>query len=263
MKNFLLITLFFAINLINAQDWSKVYRQVEEVTLNEGLVDQYYEFEKFWGVVKEKQIADGKLVGWFIWKVDPSSNDGNPWAEYLIFNVYKDKQQMDEMNSKSQEWWTNYIRSAHKGKTKRSIVKKYVNETMSNKYRKKSVTYTNKGLSTLLTEGAQPQADIEAVYIGIEQLNEDYVDFETNYFRNSHATTGSRIYWELNEVADRSENAYKPVTHIIFEIPNPDAAEINQDQLSFTDRMMIKYGIASRKWHGAMNVNLMLWQWSN
>ena len=55
----------------------------------------------------------------------------------------------------------------------------------------------------------------------------------------------------------------KPVTHIIFEIPNPDAAEINQDQLSFTDRMMIKYGIASRKWHGAMNVNLMLWQWSN
>ena len=48
MKNFLLITLFFAINLINAQDWSKVYRQVEEVTLNEGLVDQYYEFEKFW-----------------------------------------------------------------------------------------------------------------------------------------------------------------------------------------------------------------------
>ena len=71
MKNFLLITLFFAINLINAQDWSKVYRQVEEVTLNDGLEKDYEKFEGFWKTIKQKHVKEGKLMGWFIWKVDP------------------------------------------------------------------------------------------------------------------------------------------------------------------------------------------------
>ena len=31
---------------------------------------------------------------------------------------------------------------------------------------------------------------------------------------------------ELNEIVDRSDNAYKPVTHTIFEIPNPEAPEV-------------------------------------
>ena len=263
MKKFISILLFFTVSFIYSQDWSNVYRQVEEVTLNEGLSDQYNEFEKFWGVVKEKQIADGKLLGWFIWKVDPSSNENNPWAEYLIVNVYKDKNQMDEMSSKSTKWWSSYIKIAHKGKTKRSVIKKYTKESLNNKYRKTSVNYVNKGLSSFLTEGASPQEGITGRYFGMEQLNEDYVNFEINYFGPNHIKNGSRVYWELNEIIDRSENAYKPVTHMIFEIPNPDAPEINQDEISFTDKMMGKYGVASRKMHGWMTAKLVHWKWSN
>ena len=28
-------------------------------------------------------------MGWFIWKVDPKSNDNKPWADYLILNVLR------------------------------------------------------------------------------------------------------------------------------------------------------------------------------
>ena len=38
MKKYILLTLLFsAFTFLNAQDWSNVYRQVEEVTLNDGL----------------------------------------------------------------------------------------------------------------------------------------------------------------------------------------------------------------------------------
>ena len=106
MKKYILLTLLFsAFTFLNAQDWSNVYRQVEEVTLNEGLEKDYEKFEGFWKTVKEKQKKDGKIMGWFVWKVDPKSNENKPWADYLILNVYANKQQMDDMNSKSVEWW--------------------------------------------------------------------------------------------------------------------------------------------------------------
>ena len=42
---------------------------------------------------------------------------------------------MKEMNSKTQEWWINELKAAHKGKTKRSIIKKYIRK-VNNKYKK-------------------------------------------------------------------------------------------------------------------------------
>ena len=97
-------------------------------------------------------------------------------------------------------------------------------------------------------------------YIGVEQLNEDYVDFETKLFLPYHKETKSRLYWELNEIVDRSENAYKPVTHNIFEIMNPESAAADWNP-SFAEEMAVKYGTASRKFHGSMNVKLVHFAW--
>ena len=55
MKKYILTALFFAFfTFSNAQDWSNVYREVEEVTLNEGLKEEYVKFESFWKTIKEK-----------------------------------------------------------------------------------------------------------------------------------------------------------------------------------------------------------------
>tara|TARA_A100001015_G_scaffold78838_1_gene87505 strand:- start:201 stop:1064 length:864 start_codon:yes stop_codon:yes gene_type:complete len=261
MKNILLLLILFTGFTVKSQDWSSVYRVVEEITLNDGLEEQYLEFEKFWQVVKEQQIKDGKLVGWFIWKVDPASND-NPWAEYLVYNVYKDKLQMEEMQSKSVDWWLDYIASVHKGKTKRSVIKKYIKETQDNKYRKKSVVYTLKGLGATLAEGAAPQAGMKGTYIRMEELSDDYVDFEINYFAPKHFKNNSRLYWDLNEIIARSENAYKQVSHVIFEVVNPDRTEGNNNgELSFEEKMTRKYGYKSRNLLGYLQADLKLFSW--
>ena len=98
MKKKLLILLVIVIcSSSYSQDLSNVYRKFEEVSINEGLEDDYYEFEKFWSVVNEKLIKEGKLLGWFLWKVDKKINEGNTWADYIIINVFKDKKQMNSL----------------------------------------------------------------------------------------------------------------------------------------------------------------------
>ena len=82
MKNILytFIALFFSISL-NAQ----FYWTSEHVEINEGMQEEYEKFEAFWGVAKEKAIADGLQAGWSIWKVDPSSNDDNPLGRLYYY----------------------------------------------------------------------------------------------------------------------------------------------------------------------------------
>ena len=260
MKKLLIATIFILSLSLQAQDWSSVYRQIEEVTLNEGLENEYVDFEGFWKTIKEKHVKEGKQIAWFVWKVLPTK-ENKGWADYLIYNIYADKEQMKDMSSKPTEWWENEIKVAHKGKTKRSIVKKYTQQTMDNKYREKSVMYTLKGLGAFLADGAAPASGINATYIGVEQLNEDYVDFENKFFAPYHKESKSRLYWELNEIIDRTENAFKPATHIITEILNPDAPEVEWKP-TFAEEMAVKYGMASRKFHGSMNLELVHFAWN-
>jgi len=46
MKKLLFGIFMISMLNVNAQDWSTVYRQVEEVTLKEGLENEYIEFEE-------------------------------------------------------------------------------------------------------------------------------------------------------------------------------------------------------------------------
>ena len=65
--------------VICAQDWSSVYRQVDEITLNEGLEKDYEEFESFWKTLKQKHLEEGKILGWFVGQVmKESKGKANP-----------------------------------------------------------------------------------------------------------------------------------------------------------------------------------------
>ena len=248
------LTILFLLAITSNQVFSQnFYAQIQEVTVQEGLNSEYEEFEKFWSVVNEKLIADGHLAGWSFWKVNPESNDNNPWADYILYNQFSSEDQMNSTLSKSPEWWTEYVEKAHKGKSKRSLIKKYVKETLDNKYKQKLVTYNTSNIAAFADDKLQPAVGINAVYIGMEQLNEDYERFETEYFQNRHQ--GNKLYWEFNKITNRSDNAYKPVTHNIFEV-NMENSEQDQDS-GFVDEMMVKYGSASRTLHGWMVVELL------
>ena len=89
MKNTIIaLYLTLSFSILNAQDWSSVYRQVDEITVNEGLESDYVKFEAFWKTLKNKHLKEGKILGWFVWKVDRTSNN-NTWADYIIINVYE------------------------------------------------------------------------------------------------------------------------------------------------------------------------------
>jgi hypothetical protein len=249
MKNILytFIALFFSISL-NAQ----FYWTSEHVEINEGMEEEYEKFEAFWGVAKEKAIADGLQAGWSIWKVDPSSNDDNPWADYIIINTYQSKEQMDANVD-----WMQLIQDAHKGKTKRSVIKKYIKESTDNKYRASSRSYTMQSISNLSEAGRDPSAPINATYIGMEALNDDYVEFEKQYFREQHK--GNKYWWDLSEIVDRSDNAYKPITHTIFEVNKENNGSTSEgSEQSFTEKMMSKYGYASREMHGWLQLTRIM-----
>ena len=136
MKKLFFATIFILSLNLQAQDWSSVYRQVEEVTLNEGLNNEYVDFEEFWKTIKEKHVKEGKQIAWFVWKVLPTE-ENKGWANYLIYNIFANEEQMNARSSNAAEWWEKEIKVAHKGKTKRSIVKKYTQQTMDNKSRTK------------------------------------------------------------------------------------------------------------------------------
>ena len=244
MKN-ILFTLFafiFSISL-NAQYWTS-----EHVTINEGLSEEYEKFESFWAVAKEKAIKDGIQSGWFIWKVNPSSNNNNPWADYIIINTYESMEQLE-----AQVDWLAIIEEAHKGKTKRSVIRKYLRESTENKYRARSRNYTMESLSSFTEEGLNPDDGITATYISMEELNDDYVEFEKEYFKNQHS--GRKYFWDFSEIKNRSENAYKPITHTIFEINKVGLDAIDD---SFTNKMMTKYGMASREMHGWLQLEFLM-----
>ena len=248
------LTILFLLALTSNQVFSQnFYAQIQEVTVQEGLNSEYEEFEKFWSVVNEKLIADGHLAGWSFWKVNPESNDNNPWADYILYNQFSSEDQMNSTLSKSPEWWTEYVEKAHKGKSKRSLIKKYVKETLDNKYKERLVTYNISNVAAFADDKLQPAVGINAVYIGMEQLNEDYERFETEYFQNRHK--GNKLYWEFNKITNRSDNAYKPVTHNIFEVNMENSGQ--DQESSFVDEMMVKYGSASRTLHGWMVVELL------
>ncbi len=251
-KIFLSILFLFAISTsqLFAQNF---FAQIQEVTITEGMSSEYEEFESFWSVVNEKLIADGHLAGWSFWKVNPTSNDNNPWADYVLYNLFSSEEQMKSTLSKSPEWWVEYVEKAHKGKSKRSLIRKYVKETLDNKYKERLVTYNTSNVAAFADENLQPAKGMNAVYIGMEQLNEDYERFETEYFQKAHQ--GNKMYWEFNKITDRSDNAYKPVTHNIFEVNKENSGQ--DQESSFVDEMMAKYGMASRTLHGWMVVELL------
>ena len=76
-------------------------------------------------------------------------------------------------------------------------------------------------------------------------------------YHNKQITDGTRLAWYLNKISQRSENAYQPISHMIFERFNKNRSSNNNSEQSFTEKMMAKNGQASRKIHGGLILELV------
>ena len=241
---------------------------MESITLNKGMEDDYIKFEKMWSNVHEKIQKNGEKAGWYLFKVIPTKdgtqwppNSSKPWCDYVILNFYSDNSQLDGdwgmgNNQKAIE---SFIKKANYNKIKSSEVSRLMK--MGGKLKKNVTSYTLKGIDATVDVGTFDIGD-RATYLGIEQLNDDYEDYETKWFKEGHnrdILNGRRLAWYFNKIVDRSDNAYKPISHVIFERFNPNPPETNNDnqEATFVQKMMWKHGGESRKIHGGLILELV------
>ena len=239
---------------------------MEEVTLKEGVDSDYLKLEKMWSNVHEKIHEMGRKAGWFLFKVVPADNgvqwppnSSSPWCDYIIFNIYSDEAQMNggwgigDTPKEAQA----FIRKANYSKMKNSEISRL---QKIGDLREKTTIYTMETVDATIDVGSIKTGD-KALILGIEQLNEDYENFETKWFKTRHNESilnGQRLAWYLNRISARSDNAYKPVSHIIFERFNPNPpGNVSNPKPSFVDEMMSKHGTASRKIHGGLYLELV------
>ena len=240
--------------------------EMEEITLNDGMEKDYIKFENMYSSAHEKVQQNGEKAGWFLFKVIPTEdgtqwppNSSTPWCDFVLFNIYSDDSQFDGdwgMGSNEKEAQA-FVRKANYRKMKNSEMTRLFN--MSSKFRKKTTRYTLKGVDATIDVGPTKIGD-RATLLGVEQLNEDYEMYESMFFKKYHnkqITDGVRLAWYLNKISERSENAYQPISHMIFERFNTNRSSNNDSKQSFTEKMMSKNGSASRKIHGGLILELV------
>jgi|TARA_B110000238_G_C16018623_1_gene392170 hypothetical protein len=240
--------------------------EMEEITLNDGMEKDYIKFENMYSSAHEKVQQNGEKAGWFLFKVIPTEdgtqwppNSSTPWCDFVLFNIYSDDSQLDGdwgMGSNEKEAQA-FVRKANYRKMKNSEMTRLFN--MSSKFRKKTTRYTLKGVDATIDVGPTKIGD-RATLLGVEQLNEDYEMYESMFFKKYHnkqITDGVRLAWYLNKISERSENAYQPISHMIFERFNTNRSSNNNSEQSFTEKMMSKNGSASRKIHGGLILELV------
>ncbi|MGY8792353.1 MAG: hypothetical protein ACKVI9_01655, partial [Gammaproteobacteria bacterium] len=160
-------------------------------------------------------------------------------ADYLVFNIYKDETQMEA------DIWSTYVKYAY-AHYKNKMSKKNIDKRFSSNPKESARTYVIENVYQ--TPSYRPQIG-DAINMGpMEALNDDYEQFELEFFmpmwRKIIEKGGLRM-WGLARVKSSSDNAYKNLTHFVFQ--NPTGMEYTFDESTFIEQKVQEMGVASRK----------------
>jgi len=216
----------------------------EAIWVNDGMEDDYIAVEEMWSEVKKQAIADNLQDFWIVFKVEKDSTNPDHLTkpDYIVMNGFEDDAQRT-----MQKNWKELGMKVYKGKmSKRKFEKAWdMTPTVRKETRNFLVERLDNSVWSPLAEGKEARF----LFNGFKALNDDYESFEMKYFKENHnkqIEAGSRAWWEFNKVISRSENANQEVTHFTMDIIDANYQWSNDNEPSFTDQMMSKYGVASR-----------------
>ena len=86
-----LIFLFLLPLSISAQ-----YAVADFIVINEGMGKDYEKLELAWSIFRQNQIDKGQKMNWAVWKRTPKTNDNENAADYIVFNQFETKEEMDK-----------------------------------------------------------------------------------------------------------------------------------------------------------------------
>ena len=129
------------------------YAIADFIVLNECTEEDYLELEKVWKVYHQKSKDAGEKSGWAVWKRTPKDDDGELAADYVVFNQFNSKEQMENwMNNFDLEKVISVMKTSLKGKMSSRAINKIVNNA---NIKKQVRTYTLELIdATPLSEGS-------------------------------------------------------------------------------------------------------------
>lgn len=253
MKKTLTTLLLVFMNFLNAQ-----IATMDAYVINEGKDSDYRQIEEFVAPLKAMAIKEGNLVQWVVMKRKSGGNltsidESKKVADYIVFNIYKDKSQ------KESDDWNNYRKYAdkfYKNKMSKTSITKMFEKAEGNKVKKSWRQYEIEGLYQTPTYRAQLGDLINLA--PMEALNEDYEKFELEYFLpmwQKLINSGGLRMWGLAKVVSSSANAFKNLTHFVFQ--NRTGVELVFEEETFLDSKLLQLGLDSRKMYDAAELEII------
>ena len=217
----------------------------EAIWVNDGMEDDYIAVEEMWSEVKKQAIADNLQDFWIVFKVEKDSTNPDHLTkpDYIVMNGFEDDAQRT-----MQKNWKELGMKVYKGKMSKRKFEKARDKTPT--VRKETRNFLVERLDNSVWSPLAEGKEARFLFNGFKALNDDYESFEMKYFKENHnkqIEAGSRAWWDFNKVISRSENANQEVTHFTMDVIDANYQWSNDNEPSFTDQMMSKYGVASRE----------------
>lgn len=237
MKKVCSLLVLFFVSFLQAQVFNS-----EFVVLKEGAEQDYLAIEEFYQRVNQELVAQGKKLGWSVWKMQRPADAPEMAPHYVIFNVYANEAQRDakiDYDAVVQKVW--------KGKMSKSKIKKM--QTAWQAPRKQTRIYQQEVVDQIPIIGGDFQPGDEIYFNVMTQKNEDYEQFESEVWKPIVAERVINMqhrWWVLSKILDRSEDAYKGFTHVTWNANVKNAPELELPS-DFKSQKLFEAMTASRE----------------
>ena len=188
------------------------------VVLNEGMDSSYHELEKIWSVYHMESIKKGEKVAWSVWKRTPREGDNERAADYVIFNQFSSKEKYDKI---MKNFDYNKVVSSIKKGLKGKMSSSKINRILDKKVKKEQRNYTLQLVDAFPLMGGDIKVGDKMNFATMIQKDENYEEYESKVWKpafQNEALRGNFRWWALTRITDRNEKAFKPPTHLVWNI---------------------------------------------
>ena len=214
------ITILFVAKISFAQ-----FAVVDFFVIKDGMESQYLTAEKVWKNYHQTSVKKGKKIEWSLWKRASKKSDDEMVPDYATLNRFESKEDMENYVNKSDI--LDLVRKSNKGKMSSKKINTVLNSNPVKAHRRYCIQLID---GTPLT-GGDLQVGDKMIVSGMIQKDNDYENYEKFVYRPiflDQVMKGNMRWWGLTKIIDRSESAYKDVTHFTWRV-HIDGKQLNID----------------------------------
>ena len=186
--------------------------------IKDGKEEEYLKLEKIWSEYHKQMIAEKKMFGWSLFKIESTSGNADDAPDYMTLDRYES---IDAMNS----LWDSFSIDKFK-----KLVRKKLSGKMSPKEIKKILESNPKRLSHTytveLTDQTLPSIEIEVGEVltidAMVQRVDDYEKYESNWAKpifQNNVDEGNVKWWGFTKIINRNNQALDEITHFTWRVP--------------------------------------------